>query len=107
MDEGRFGVTIFLLSVAALIISSLPVSLILLESLEMISEDNRHRIVNTLLLWGWLLGLFLAAFSIFKVRRISDLLVKIPVWIFSSLAMLFSFVWLLLLLLFSFVHFQW
>ncbi|MGD0077118.1 MAG: hypothetical protein ABSB91_00670 [Sedimentisphaerales bacterium] len=105
MDEGRYGVMIFLLSLAALIISSLPVSLTLLESLEMISEDDRHRIVDALLLWGWLLGLFLAAFSIFKVRRISNLLVKIPVWIFSSLAILFSILWALLVLIA--LNFHW
>ncbi len=105
MDEGRYGVMIFLLSLAALIISSLPLSFILLESLEMISEDDRHRIVDALLLWGWLLGLFLAAFSIFKVRRISDLLVKIPVWIFSSLAILFSLLWALLVLIA--LNFHW
>lgn len=99
MDKGRYGVIIFLISLAALIISTLPVSLILLENMELISEDDRHRIVNALLLWGWMLGLFLAVFSLSKVRRINYLLIKIPVWIFSPIAILFCLFWAIIFLM--------
>jgi hypothetical protein len=105
MDEGHYGVIVVLLALTALLLSSLPVSLVLLENLGMISEDDRHRIIDNLFLWCWLLGLFFAVFSIFKVRRISYLLVKILVWVFSPLAIIFCLLWAIIYLIA--LNFRW
>jgi len=108
MDEGRYGVRVFILALTALVISALPLTLSLLEKSEVISTESFHLIFGRpvgLFLWGWLPGLGLAAFSLFMVRCLRDRLVKVFVWVVSSLAIIAALLWLasvLFLLMWSF-----
>lgn len=98
MDENRYGVWVFILALIALFISTLPFTLTLLENSEVISRECSQRILLgpvALFLWGWLLGLVLAVVSLVMVRRSKDLLIKIIVWVFSSLAIIAALLWLM------------
>jgi hypothetical protein len=108
MDEDRFGVRVFIISLAALVISTLPFTLTLLEKSKGISIESCRLILFGkpvgLFLWGWIPGLGLAVFSLFMVRRSQDLLVKIFVWIISPLAIIAALLWLMWFLFLSMFH---
>jgi hypothetical protein len=101
MDENRFGVCIFIISLLALIISALPFIRPLLEKSELISRESFHMIFGRpigLFLWGWLLGLGLAVFSLFMAHRLRDRLAKSFIWVVSSLAIIAALLWLMCVL---------
>ncbi|MGD0551267.1 MAG: hypothetical protein ABSB25_01310 [Sedimentisphaerales bacterium] len=109
MNEGRFGVRVFIISLAALVFSNCSVIITLL----LISRTNPSPGVSAFIryalsisyLFGWLAGLLLAIVSLVMVRRSRDLLIKIFVWIISSLAIISAMFWGLVA--YTMVNFRW
>jgi len=96
MNEYRYGILPFFLSLAALAISILFFTLPMLARSGIIADESFRQIWWSsigLSLWGWIPGLVLAVITLGMLRRSRYLLRNIIVSSFSTIALIFSLIW--------------
>jgi hypothetical protein len=99
MDKHTSGLLAFFLSLVALSIGTLP----LFEFMGFISNKGWFHlriVVGGVMFgfWGWFLPIALGVVSFRLARRTQDIVAKIPIWVFSALAVVSGLAWLSLLI---------
>ena len=102
MKKDRNDISVFILSLSALAISTSFFTINYLEKSGIISKESIPFYLMSagcvgFVFWGWAIGLVTAVVSLVMAHRIQDKIVKVIIWVLSSLAIISAMLWALLI----------
>ena len=102
MDDKRYVFLVFILSLSAVVISTSFFTIYYLEKSGIISKGSIPFYFMSascvgFVFWGWVIGLVTAVASMIMAHRVRDKIVKVIIWVLSSLAIISAMLWALLI----------